>query len=84
MEFFEGGVGFADESALWVHHPRVLFSTFAIIMNRLFKNKRKQSPETSLQNTFTETPDNIVAGPVTSTNIGFGGGRELGSEGRRS
>ena len=48
-------------------------------MNRLFKNKRKQSPETSLQNTFTETPVNIVAGPVTSINIGSGGGRELGS-----
>ena len=84
MKLFEGRVGFADLSALWVHHSRLLFSSFAIIMNDLFKNKRKQSPETSLQKAFTETPDNIVAGPVTSINIGSGGRRELGSEGRSS
>ena len=56
-----------------------LFLT-VIIMNRLFKNKRKQSPETSLQSTFTDTPVSIAAGPVTSINVGSGGGQELGSE----
>ena len=64
--------------------PSLLFSSSAIIMNRLFKNKRKKSPETPLQNTFSETPANAVAGPVTHLNIGSQGRRESGSEDRSS
>ena len=76
-----------EGAGLWrvgVVGPSLLLPSPAIMMNRFLKNKRKKSPETSLQNTFSETPANIAAGPVTHLNISSQGGRESGSEGRSS
>jgi len=47
-------------------------------MNRLFKNKRKQSPDPSPQDTSPGIPADIAAGPVShqgQLNIGLQGGR---------
>ena len=62
---FHQGVGLV----LWVRHSQLLFSSPAIMMNRLFKNKRKHSPETPPQNAFSEPPLAFVTG-ASGTAIG--------------
>ena len=52
------------DSALWVHHSE-FFLTSITMMNRLFKNKRKKSPEPSPQGISSGTSTNVAAGPVS-------------------
>ena len=49
--------------ALWVRHFGFLCSPITT-MNRLFKNKRKKSPEPSLQGISPGVPTNATAGPA--------------------
>ena len=68
------GIGLREEVvslclAVWVHRIGLPTAT----MSRLFKNKRKKSPESSLQATFPTIPTDVTTGPAshqTQSNLG--------------